>query len=123
LLALDGRAQSFAPEYQLSAALSYSHPTGLFARLDASATDGFYFAAGQNQVAQAYQLANLRIGYQRGGWQSSLWMRNVLDRRYGVQGFYFGLVPPDFANQRFIQNGDPRTVGLTVRYRIGYKED
>ncbi|HEY4973267.1 MAG TPA: TonB-dependent receptor plug domain-containing protein [Steroidobacteraceae bacterium] len=118
-LALDGRAQSFAPEYQLSASLTYSHPDGLFARLDASASDGFYFAAGQNQVAQAYQLLNLRFGYQRGGWQASVWTRNVLDRRYGVQGFYFGLVPPDFPNQRFIQNGDPRTVGVTVRYQLG----
>jgi len=123
LLALDGRAQSFAPEYQLSAALSYSHPTGLFARLDTSATDGFYFAAGQNQVAQAYQLVNLRIGYQRGGWQGSVWTRNLFDQRYAVQGFYFGDVPPNFPNQRFIQNGDPRTVGLTVRYRLGHNED
>jgi outer membrane receptor protein involved in Fe transport len=117
-LALDGRAQSFAPEYQLSAALSYTDPDGLFARLDASATDGFYFAAGQNQVAQAYELFNARAGYHRSGWQLSLWVRNLLDRRYAVQGFYFGLVPPDFPNQRFIQNGDPRTFGLTLRYQI-----
>gem|GEM_PF-2891123 len=122
-LALDGRAQSFAPEYKLSASLSYSHPDGWFARLDASATDGFYFAAGQNQAAQAYQLVNFRLGYQRGSWQTSLWTRNLLDRRYSVQGFYFGLVPPDFHNQRFIQNGDPRTVGLTVRYQLGHNED
>ena len=121
--ALDGRAQSFAPEYQFSAALSYNHPNGLFARLDASATDGFYFAAGQNQVARAYQLVNLRVGYRRGGWQTSLWARNLLGRRYATQGFYFGLVPPDFPNQRFIDNGDPRTVGLTVRYQLGYNED
>jgi outer membrane receptor for ferric coprogen and ferric-rhodotorulic acid len=123
VLALDGRAQSFAPEYQFSAALSYSHPNGLFARLDASATDGFYFAAGQNQVAQAYQLVNFRFGYERGGWQTSIWTRNLLDQRYAVQGFYFGLVPPNFPNQRFIQNGDPRTVGLTVRYQLGHNED
>ncbi|MFI4866304.1 MAG: TonB-dependent receptor [Steroidobacterales bacterium] len=122
LPALDGRAQSFAPEYQLSAALNYSHPDGWFARLDASATDGFYFAAGQNQVAQAYQLVNVRAGYQRGGWQTSVWTRNVLDRRYAVQGFYFALVP-NSPNQRFIQNGDPRTVGLTVRYQLGHNED
>jgi iron complex outermembrane receptor protein len=122
-LTLDGRAQSFAPEYQLSASLSYAHPGGLFARLDASASDGFYFAAGQNQVAQAYQLLNCRFGYQRGGWQASVWSRNLLDRRYGVQGFYFGLVPPDFPNQRFIQNGDPRTFGVTLRYQVGHNED
>ncbi|HEY3732018.1 MAG TPA: TonB-dependent receptor plug domain-containing protein [Steroidobacteraceae bacterium] len=122
-LVLDGRAQSFAPEYQLSAAVTYSHPSGFFSRLDASASDGFYFAAGQNQVAQAYQLFNLRVGYQRGAWQASVWTRNLFDRRYAVQGFYFGLVPPDFPNQRFIQNGDPRTVGLTVRYQLIHNED
>jgi outer membrane receptor protein involved in Fe transport len=118
VLALDGRAQSFAPQYQLSAALSYNHPSGAFARLDGFATDGFYFAAGQNQVAQAYQLVNMRVGYARAGWEASLWSRNLLNGRYAVQGFYFGLVPPNFPNQRFIQNGDPRTVGLTVRYQL-----
>jgi outer membrane receptor protein involved in Fe transport len=117
-LPLDGRAQSFAPGYQFSAALSYSHPSGWFARLDGFATDGFYFAAGQNQVAQAYQLANLRIGYQHSNWQVSVWSRNVLDEHYATQGFYFGDVPPNFPNQRFIDNGDPRTVGLTVRFDL-----
>jgi iron complex outermembrane receptor protein len=117
-LELDGRAQSFAPEYQFSVALSYAHPSGAFARLDAFATDGFYFAAGHDQVAQAYQLVNLRIGFQRSGWQLSAWARNLFDQRYAVQGFYFGQVPPDFVNQRFIQNGDPRTVGVTVHYEL-----
>ncbi len=98
-------------------------PERLFARIDTSATDGFYFAAGQNQVAQAYQLVHVRIGYQRGGWQTSVWSRNLLDQRYAVQGFYFGDVPPNFPNQRFIQNGDPRTVGVTVRYQLGHNED
>jgi iron complex outermembrane receptor protein len=120
-LALDGRAQSFAPEYQFSAALSYTHPNGLFARLDEFATDGFYFAAGQNQVAQAYQLMNLRLGVERSHYQVSIWSRNLLNARYAIQGFYFGLVPPNFPNQRFIQNGEPRTIGLTVRFDLGNK--
>jgi iron complex outermembrane receptor protein len=121
-LELDGRAQSFAPEYQVSAALTYTHPTGLFARVDGFATDGFYFAAGHNQTAQAYELFNLRLGYARSHWEFSVWARNLFDRRYAVQGFYFGDVPPDFNNQRFIQNGDPRTVGLTVRFDFGQQE-
>ena len=120
-LALDGRAQSFAPEYQVSAAVTYTHPSGLFGRLDGFATDGFYFAAGDNQTAQAYELFNLRLGYARSKWEISVWARNLFDRRYAVQGFYFGLVPPDFPNQRFIQNGDPRTVGLTVRFEFDQK--
>src|SRR5580698_575591 len=35
-LDLDGRAQPFAPSYKASAAVEYHHPTGLFARFDAS---------------------------------------------------------------------------------------
>jgi len=120
-LALDGRAQSFAPEYQFSVALSYTHPSGFFGRLDEFATDGFYFAAGHNQVADAYQLMNLRLGYEHSRYQLSVWSRNVLNARYAIQGFYFGLVPPDFPSQRFVQNGEPRTVGLTVRVELGNK--
>jgi iron complex outermembrane recepter protein len=120
---LDGRAQSFAPEYQASTAVSYTNPSGWFARVDAFATDGFYFAAGHDQVAQAYQLINARAGFERAGWQGSLWVRNLFNRQYAVQGFYFGLVPPNFPNQRFIQNGDPRTVGVTIRYQLTQAEE
>jgi outer membrane receptor protein involved in Fe transport len=35
-LGIDGRAQPFAPSYKLSAAVEYNHPSGWFARLDAS---------------------------------------------------------------------------------------
>jgi iron complex outermembrane receptor protein len=121
-LQLDGRAQPFAPEYQLSAAVTYRHPSGLFGRLDGFGTDGFYFAAGHNETAQAYELVNLRVGYTHAQWELSIWARNLFDRRYPIQGFFFGLVPPDFNNQRFMQNGDPRTVGLTVRFDMGQKE-
>jgi iron complex outermembrane receptor protein len=118
-VALDGRAQSYAPQYQVSAALTYTDPSGLFARLDGFATDGFYVSAGHNEVIQAYQLANLRVGYQRAHWQVSFWVRNLFDRRYAVDSFFFGQVPPNFNDQQFLQNGDPRTVGVTVRFGIG----
>jgi iron complex outermembrane recepter protein len=120
-LQLDGRAQPFAPEYQVSAAVTYTHPSGLFGRLDGFGTDGFFFSSSHNQTAQAYELVNLRLGYARSHWEVSVWARNLFDRRYAVQGFYFGDVPPDFPNQRFIDNGDPRTVGLTVRFDFDQK--
>ena len=42
-LGIDGRAQPFAPGYKLAAAVEYHHPTGWFARLDASAIGSFYY--------------------------------------------------------------------------------
>ncbi len=118
-LDLDGREQPFAPSYKLSAALEYALPSGWFARLDASAMGSFYYYTSDAQASKAYNLENLRVGYARGPWSSSLWVRNLLDARYAQNGFYFGLIPPNFPNQAFLDLGDPRQVGVTIEYDLG----
>jgi iron complex outermembrane recepter protein len=117
-LGLDGRAQPFAPGYKLSAALEYHHPSGWFARLDASAIGSFYYYTSDSQASSAYNLENARIGYERGSWTASAWLRNAFDARYAQNGFYFGLRPPNYPDQSFLQLGDPRQVGVTVNYRL-----
>jgi len=118
-LALDGRAQPFAPGYKLSAALEYHHPAGWFARLDATAMDGYYYYTSDAQTASAYHLENIRAGYSHGSWTMSLWVRNLLNARYAQQGFYFELAP-NVPNQSFLQLGDPRQVGVTFDYELGH---
>jgi outer membrane receptor protein involved in Fe transport len=118
-LDIDGRAQPFAPEYKLSAAVEYHHPAGWFARLDSSATDSFYYYTSDAQTSKAYALENVRIGYKRDSWTASLWVRNLFDTRYAQQGFYFGLIPPNYPNQSFLQLGDPRQMGITLNYELG----
>jgi iron complex outermembrane recepter protein len=118
-VALQGRAQPFAPAYQASLAASWQHPQGAFWRFDLSAQDRLYFSASHNQQAGARVLCNLRIGMRRGGWTASLWARNLLDRQYAVQGFYFGDEPPDFPVKRYVQNGDPRQLGLSLSFDAG----
>ena len=115
-LEINGRAQPFAPGYKLAAAAEYHDPSGWFARLDASALDSFYYYTSDAQTSRAYNLENLRVGYQRGGWTMSLWVRNLFEARYAQQGFYFGLIPPNFPNQSFLQLGDPRQIGITLNY-------
>jgi iron complex outermembrane recepter protein len=117
-LGLDGRAQPFAPGYKLSAALEYHHPSGWFARLDASAIGSFYYYTSDAQASSAYNLENARIGYARGAWTASAWVRNLFDARYAQNGFYFGLIPPNYPNQSFLQLGDPRQVGVTLNYQL-----
>jgi len=118
-LGLDGRAQPFAPSYKLSAAVEYRHPAGWFARLDASAIGSFYYYTSDAQASSAYNLENVRVGYQRRAWTTSLWVRNIFAANYAQQGFYFGLVPPDYPTQSFLQRGDPRQIGITVNYELG----
>jgi len=62
-LGLDGRAQPFAPSYKISAAVEYHHPTGLFARLDASAIGRFYYytSDAQPSAGPSHNDASARI--------------------------------------------------------------
>jgi outer membrane receptor protein involved in Fe transport len=110
---LSGRAQAHAPDYTLAAGASYRHPSGIFARLDVSARDAFYFDVSHDQTSQPYELVSARLGYGTDNWSVQLWARNLFDRRYAVRGFFFGNEPPDFPNKLYTRAGDPRQLGVT----------
>jgi outer membrane receptor protein involved in Fe transport len=113
---LDGRDQPHAPHYQLGVSADWHDARGFFARADWQAVDGLYFSASHDQRASAYQLVNLRLGYETRGWSGSFWVRNLFNERYAVRGFYFQNEPPDFPYRRYIQNGDPRQIGLRLSF-------
>lgn len=111
---LGGRAAAHAPEYALRLGGEYEGPLGFFVRGDGSYSDSFYFSDSHEQVSDAYALFNASVGYRREGWSLTLWARNLLDERYAVRGFYFGLAPPDYADTLYLSYGDPRQLGLSL---------
>ncbi|MEP7313334.1 MAG: TonB-dependent receptor plug domain-containing protein [Pseudomonadota bacterium] len=115
-VSLNGRDQAHAPHYQFSVSADYRFAQGFFARADVTGSDAFYFSASHNERSTAYQLVNLRLGYEAQNWVASLWTRNVFNETYYVRGFFFGNEPPDFAPKRYLDNGDPRQVGVSVSY-------
>ncbi len=80
--------------------------------------DGFYFSASHDERAPSYQLVNLHLGYETGRWSATLYARNVLNEHYAVRGFFFANEPPDWETRRYIQNGDPRQVGLRIAFDL-----
>jgi outer membrane receptor protein involved in Fe transport len=115
---LEGRAQAHAPDYTLAIGGSFRHPGGVFARLDASARDEFYFDVSHDERSRSYELVNARVGYEADDWSVQLWARNLFDEKYAVRGFYFGNEPPDFPNTLYIRPGDPRQAGITLEKRF-----
>ncbi|MEO8307767.1 MAG: TonB-dependent receptor plug domain-containing protein [Pseudomonadota bacterium] len=115
---LDGRDQPYAPHYQAGLTLDWRSSKGFFARADLQAVDGYFFSASHDQRNTAYQLLNLRIGYETTHWTASLWMRNALDENYATHGFYFNLEPPDYPAKLYLQAGDPRQVGMRVSFKL-----
>ena len=117
-VSLEGRDQAHAPRYQFSLSADYRFAGGFYARADVTGMDAFYFSASHDQRSSAYQLVNLRLGYEADRWTASLWARNVFDQRYATRGFYFGNEPPDFAPKRYVDQGDPRQLGLSVSFAL-----
>lgn len=111
---LDGRAQAHAPDYTFAAGISWEHPLGWFARVDASGKDAFFFSNSHDERADAYELVNARAGFAGERWQLSVWGRNLTDETYAVRGFFFGNEPPDFSPTRYVRLGDPRQAGVTI---------
>ena len=117
-LGASGRDLAHAPRYSLAAGATYRHSSGFFARLDATATDAFYFDVSHDQKSQAYALLHARVGFENENWRLYLWGRNLADEYYAVRGFYFGNEPPDFPATLYTRGGDPRHVGLTIERRF-----
>jgi iron complex outermembrane recepter protein len=114
---LDGRAQAHAPGYQYSLSAQWGGEEGWTARADLVGVDAFYFDASHDRRSDPYALLNLKAGYARGAWSVDAWVRNVADADQAVRGFYFGLEPPAFANELYVQRGDGRLAGITARWR------
>ncbi len=115
---LSGRDQAHAPSYTLAAGAAWRHPSGFFARVDATARDAFYFDVSHDQESEAYELVNARLGFDAGTWTAQLFVRNLFDTRYAVRGFFFGNEPPDFPNTLYTRLGDPRQLGVTFEARF-----
>jgi len=115
---LVGRAQAHAPKYSAALAATYRNQKGWFARMDLQAKDEFFFSNSHQQKSKAYALMNTKFGYETNQWSVYLWARNLLNKKYYVRGFFFANEPPDWIPKLYTRQGDPRQVGITLRYSI-----
>ena len=115
---LSGREQAHAPAYTYALGARYTHPGGMFARVDVTGKDEFFYSDSHDQMSERYDLVNLRLGYEAESWTAFVWGRNVFDEVYTVRGFFFGNEPPDFPNTLYTRQGDPRQFGVTLRYHF-----
>jgi outer membrane receptor protein involved in Fe transport len=117
-LGANGRDLAHAPRYSLAAGTIYRHANGFFARIDATASDKFYFDVSHDQESKSYALVHARLGFENDDWRAYIYGRNLTDEYYAVRGFYFGNEPPDFPATLYTRAGDPRHVGLTIERRF-----
>ena len=68
--------------------------------------------------SEKYQILDVSLSYDYGSFSVSVWSNNILDKRYTIRGFYFGLEPPNYEDKLYIQWGDPVQYGMTLKYKF-----
>ncbi len=113
---LAGRQQAHAPKYNYATALNYESDTGIYALLEISGKDSFYFSNSHDQISKSYNLVNLKLGYEQKNWRFTFWGKNILNKKYAVRGFFFANEPPDWIEKLYTRQGNPSQWGITINY-------
>lgn len=106
-----GKELSNAPEYTYNLGAQYRMACGFFGRVDLLGVGDFYFDTKNNIKQSAYQLVNLRIGYESRHYDIILWAKNVFDEEYAKRKV-------DWGGEQLGQDGDPRMFGIKATYRF-----
>lgn len=106
-----GNHLPFAPQYTYNLGAQYRNPIGIFARIDLFGTGKFYGDYANTAKQDAYQLVNLRLGYEGGHFDVMFWCKNLFDQEYLTYVMPVG--PYDVG-----VDGPPRTIGVTLNYRF-----
>ena len=113
---LEGRAQAHAPRESYALGMNWSITDKASLSLDVVGKSSFYYSDSHNNQSKSYSLTNINFDYLIKQWTYSIWARNIFDEYYSLRGFYFGNEAPDFKDTLYERHGDPRHLGLSVRY-------
>jgi iron complex outermembrane receptor protein len=99
------------PEYTYNFGIQYRHQSGFFGRADLLGIGSFYCDAKNTVKEDAYELVNLRLGYEREHFDIVCWCKNVFDQEYET-------IKYDWGGNELGEDGEPRMLGVTVTYRF-----
>jgi len=113
---IEGRAQAHAPEKSYAIGFNWYPSEQSNLSFDIVGKSSFYYSDSHDNESKSYFLTNINYSYFSGQWTYSIWGRNIFDEYYSTRGFYFGNEAPNFIDTLYERHGDPRHLGVTVRY-------
>ena len=108
-----GNRLPYSPEYTFSLGTTYRLDNGLFMGADASGMGAYYGDPGNRMKQKAFELFNLRLGYETESFDLVFWCKNLFDQSYFT-------VLDEMMNTGVLKavEGDPRSLVVTFRYRF-----
>lgn len=106
-----GNDLTYAPEYTYNVGAQYTFESGIFGRVELLGTGPFYHDPDNELRESAYELVNVRLGYEDDTVMVALWGKNVFDAAYSDVEFKSTASTIAF-------DGVPRQFGLTLGYKF-----
>ena len=114
-----GGGREFAMAPHIIGSIGFRYDLGkIFISINTSYKSSYYFSDSHNYKSNPYSLTDITFGQSFQKFDIKIWSRNIFDTRYATRGFYFGLIPPDYADQLWKSYGDPRQFGITLDYKL-----
>ena len=98
------------PQYTFNLGMQYRHSCGFMARVDLLGTGNYYNDATNLVETEAYNVVNLRLGYESENFDVILWAKNLFDEEYFTKEYDWG---GSFMGYEAV----PRMIGVTLVYR------
>jgi outer membrane receptor protein involved in Fe transport len=116
-LVLSGRQVAHAPDYTFNLGSEIYITPAWTLRANVEGKDEFFFSDSHDAKSSSYAIYNASAEYSHKNWSVSIWARNLFDKDYATRGFFFGNDPSTgYTPARYIQYGEPRVAGITVKY-------
>ncbi|WP_321413734.1 TonB-dependent receptor domain-containing protein [uncultured Desulfobacter sp.] len=102
----EGNMATYAPEYTFNIGAQYRHRNGFYARADLIGYDKMYTDYENTYKRDAYQVVNVKIGYETDRYDIYLYGKNIFDEEY------------DTVDKYYISYSEPGAIGLQLTYRF-----
>jgi len=104
-----GNQAIYAPKQTFNFSAQYRHDSGMFARGDLIGYSKCFLDKNNDYIRPAYELVNLKVGYEGAHLDAYLYARNLFDEEYDEVGAFNGC---------YVHYSDPREIGMNVAYRF-----
>ena len=112
------REQAHSPNYTYNVDLKYNIGKFISLNIIAHGMDEFYFDDQYQFTSKPRDLLDLSIGYNDNNFGITIWAKNILDKKYDIRGYTFGLEPPNYDIKNYQSFGSPKVFGITFFYSL-----
>jgi len=102
-----GNRTSSAPEYDFNFGAVYRSYRGYYASADISGFGKMYLDKANEYTQDAYELVNVKLGYEQEKYDIYIYAKNLLDEKYDINGWYSGT---------YYDYSPPREIGIQLTF-------